>query len=166
MRLRPVPLGLAVIILCVAGARAVQPASLLTVASREHPSEPAGNGQTENICTVSETVTDRPPDDSHASSFASPNGTWYANEDRTLWAWWWGRTSVGDYKVLWVRPVGANLAITGRRLDGDAPPLSARIPDGYRQTFQATGITFPGAGCWQVEGTAGAARLTFVVRIP
>ena len=117
-------------------------------------------------CAVSQPVKDRPPDDPGASSFASPNGTWYANEDRTLWAWWWGKTSTGGYKVLWVRPVGADLQIEGRRLDADAPAPTAFIPDGYRQTFQATGITFPTAGCWEVLGSAGEARLKFIVRIP
>ena len=38
-------------------------------------------------CKVSSTVSDRPPDDPAASTFASPGATWYANTDRTLWAW-------------------------------------------------------------------------------
>jgi hypothetical protein len=119
-----------------------------------------------NGCPVSQPVRDRPPDDPHASSFASPGGSWYANAERTVWAWWWGKRSFGDYKVLWVRPVGAKLQIAGRRLDGEAPPVEAAIPDGYPYTYQATAIAFPEPGCWQVEGTAGAARLTFIVSIP
>jgi hypothetical protein len=170
MRRLLVLLGVAVVALSAVRSHAVQPDPMFNVAARDDlhtpVSEEAAIGQTDNTCTVSDPVEDRPPDDPHASSFASPNGTWYANEDRSLWAWWWGKRSVGDYKVLWVRPVGAQLKIIGRRVDGDAPPLSARIPVGYRHTFQSTAIAFPAAGCWQVEGTAGAARLTFVVWIP
>jgi hypothetical protein len=161
-------LGLAVIVLW-AGRPQAHTVSLSNSPSSDHVYRDvasAGNGQSAIVCTVSEPITDRPPDDPHASSFASANGTWYANEERTLWAWWWGKRSVGDYKVLWVRPVGAKLEITGRRLDRDASPGHAWIPDGYHHTFQATAIAFPTPGCWQVEGTAGAARLTFVVRIP
>jgi hypothetical protein len=117
-------------------------------------------------CEVTKPVQDRPPDDPHASSFQSPGGIWYANGDRTLWAWWWGRTSTGSYKVLWVRPVGSQLKVQGRRVDGPADPLTARIPDLYPWTYQASGLNFPAGGCWRVEATAGDASLTFVVRVP
>ena len=128
---------------------------------------PAGQaGQPDNSCPISHAVKDRPPDDPHASTFASPGAIWYANEERTLWAWWWGKRSVGDYKVLWVRPTGAQLKVTGRRLDGDASSLTAQIPDGYRHTFQASGLNFPTAGCWEVLASADNAKLRFVVRIP
>jgi hypothetical protein len=168
MRRLPVQVGLAVIL--GAGPAGIQAGSLNTsISSNDLASavlKSVGNRQAEHVCTVSEPVQDRPPDDPAASSFASPNGTWYANEARTMWAWWWGKRSVGDYKVLWVRPVGAQLKISGRRLDGESPPLAANIPSGYPYTFHATAIAFPSSGCWQVEGTAGDARLTFVVRIP
>lgn len=67
-------------------------------------------------------------------------------------------------KFPWWRGVDGDLTITGRRLDGDAPPLRAEIPDGYGTTgFQATGLFFPSEGCWEVNGRAGAGSLTFVV---
>ena len=119
-----------------------------------------------DACPLSQTVKDRPPDDPNASSFASPKGIWYANDRRTMWAWWWGKRSAGDYKVLWVRPVGAQLKISGHRLDGEAAPLRAHIPDGYEHTYQATALDFPSDGCWEIEASAGDARLKFVVRIP
>jgi len=123
--------------------------------------------QSADACPVSQSVKDRPPDDPHASTFASRGATWYANDERTLWAWWWGKRSVGGYKILWVRPTGAQLKITGRRLDGDAPPLSAEIPNGYQQySYQASGVNFPTAGCWEVLASANDAKLRFVVRIP
>ncbi|HTM25084.1 MAG TPA: hypothetical protein VL225_07805 [Vicinamibacterales bacterium] len=127
--------------------------------------QPPDAGFVNGACKPSATVADRPPDDPHADSFASPGATWYANAERTIWAWWWGKTSQGDYKVLWVRPAGARLTVTGRRLDGAAPPLTADIPGGYPWTFQASGVTFPTAGCWEVDASAAGKTMRFVVNI-
>ena len=70
-------------------------------------------------------------------------------------SWWWRGPRVR----------GA-LTITGRRLDGLAPPLQAGIPDGYGDTgFQVAGIAFPTEGCWEVTGRAGNATLTFVTYV-
>ncbi|HEV8636801.1 MAG TPA: hypothetical protein VG370_21490 [Chloroflexota bacterium] len=69
-------------------------------------------------------------------------------------------------KWPWWRGVAGRLSIEGRRLDGPAPPLRAQIPDGYGESgFQATGLIFPAEGCWEVNGRAGAASLTFVTRV-
>ena len=39
-------------------------------------------------------------------------------------------------------------------------------PDGYGLTgFQASGITFPTEGCWEISGTVGSATLTFVTYV-
>jgi hypothetical protein len=67
-------------------------------------------------------------------------------------------------KFGWWRAVPGQLRITGRRLDAPpAPPARGDVPDGYGDTgFQASGVTFPTAGCWQVTGTVGATALTFV----
>jgi hypothetical protein len=116
------------------------------------------------VCTESPHVSDRPPDDPGASSFASPGATWFANPSRTLWAWWWGKMSDGGYKVLWVRP-GQSLIVTGKRLDRTAAPLRADIPGGYYNTYQASGLYFPEPGCWQIDATASTQTLRFVVRI-
>jgi hypothetical protein len=89
----------------------------------------------------------------------------FANDSRTLWAWWWGRTYTGGYKVLWVRP-GRSLSVTGRRLDGASRPLTADIPAGYSNTYQASGLYFPEPGCWQVDARASGQTLRFVVRVP
>lgn len=67
------------------------------------------------------------------------------------WPWWW-------------RGVRGNLAITGRRLDGAAEPLQAFIQPGYTN-FQPSAIVFPTAGCWEVTGAVGDARLTFVTLV-
>lgn len=68
-----------------------------------------------------------------------------------------------DMKFGWWRSISGDLTITGRRLDEQAPPLEAHIPSGYGDTgFQATGVTFPTEGCWEVTGKVGTTTLTFV----
>jgi hypothetical protein len=67
------------------------------------------------------------------------------------------------------------LTISGRRLDGDAPPLAGHVPATHAfgpdiHSAMLTGITFPTAGCWEVTAiytpSAGdSATLTFVVEI-
>lgn len=49
----------------------------------------------------------------------------------------------------WFGPAGAELVITGQRLDGEASPLQASIPPGYGTRFQASGLSFPSEGCWE-----------------
>lgn len=71
-----------------------------------------------------------------------------------------------ETKVPWWRGVRGRLRITGRRLDGPAPPLRARVPGGYGPIgFQATALVFPTAGCWSVAGTAGTASLRFLTLV-
>ena len=108
-------------------------------------------------------IAERPPSDPNASPFV---GDWYANADRTMWASGGGPVpGTLRTKVLWVRPVGSDLTIHARRLDGDAGPVSVTIPNGYATTFQASGLTFSAPGCWQVTGTAGGKSLQFVVNL-
>lgn len=45
-------------------------------------------------------------------------------------------------------------------------PVRASIPGGYGDTgFQASGIVFPGAGCYEITGEAAGATLTFVTLV-
>jgi len=84
-----------------------------------------------------------------------PGGSGFILEDGSL-----------SMKFPWWRGVTGKLTITGRRLDGAAPPLRARIPGGYGDTgFQASGIIFPTTGCWEVTGSVGEASLTFVTLV-
>jgi len=70
------------------------------------------------------------------------------------------------WKFPWWRLVSGDLTITGRRLDAPAPPLTSFVPDGYGDIgFQASGVTFPGEGCWQVTGTVAHSSLTFVTLV-
>jgi hypothetical protein len=69
-------------------------------------------------------------------------------------------------KFPWWRARRGRLEISGRRLEGAAQPLRARVPGGYGPTgFQSSGIIFPRPGCWKVTGSAGGARLTFVTLV-
>lgn len=70
----------------------------------------------------------------------------------TKWPWW--------------RGVSGSMTIDGRRLDGPAPPLRSDVPPNYGDTgFQATGLVFPGEGCWRVTAHVAAEQLSFVVRV-
>lgn len=69
-------------------------------------------------------------------------------------------------KWPWWRGIEGELMISGKRLDADAPPLTAEIPDGYGPTgFQPVGLLFPSVGCWEVTGSLGNSSLTFVVQV-
>ena len=86
-----------------------------------------------------------------------PSGGSYAtvNDDGSIWL-----------KLGWWRGVAGRLVITGRRLDAPAPPLDADVPGGYgARGFVPSGLVFPTAGCWRVQGALGAARLSFVVKV-
>ncbi len=66
-------------------------------------------------------------------------------------------------KFGWWHTVAGKLQITGRRLDAPAPPAIGDVPDGYGITgFQASGVTFPTQGCWEITGSVGSSKLTFV----
>src|SRR5437867_2604131 len=84
-----------------------------------------------------------------------PGGAGFVLEDGSLAMkfWWW-------------RLVGGRLTIEGRRLDKPAPPLGARIPNGYGGIgFQATSLIFPSPGCWEVTGRVGDKSLSFVTLV-
>lgn len=67
------------------------------------------------------------------------------------------------------------LVVEGRRLDGDAPPLTGHEPATHAfaadiVSAMLTGLAIPTAGCWEVTATYRpetdeAARLTFVIAI-
>jgi hypothetical protein len=65
--------------------------------------------------------------------------------------------------VGWFRPAGVDLEVAGRRIDGEAPPLHFHAPCCYPTRFQASGLYFPAAGCWEVNAKAGKSDLSFVV---
>src|SRR5258706_12558860 len=71
-----------------------------------------------------------------------------------------------DVKSGFDRGRHATLHVEGPRLDAEAEPLRADIPDGYGDTgFQVLGLIFPSTGCWEVTGCVGDASLTFVTEV-
>jgi len=91
-------------------------------------------------CRTTDAVPAEPPRDRSADAFGS--GPWYVNADRTIWAGWDAvrmRAGKRGNKVLWIRPAGTQLTVSGRRLDADAPPMKPTIPCCYPTGFQASG---------------------------
>lgn len=124
-------------------------------------------------CPATEPEWAKPPEDA-AVQGPSDYGYYYINQDRSIWAsaWWTGqeeefapRAGEEGIKVGWFRPEGVPLAISGKRLDGDAPPLAAHAPCCYPTRFQASGLVFPSEGCWEVTAQADDRTLSFVVRV-
>lgn len=123
-------------------------------------------------CAVTDPAWVKPPEDSAVQG--SPDfGYYFVNEDESIWAaaWWhdqdvdYLRAGSGGIKTGWFRPAGATLDITGQRLDGQAPPLEASVPCCYPTRFQATGLSFPTEGCWQVTAQAADSELSFIVEV-
>jgi hypothetical protein len=109
----------------------------------------------------------QPPDADPITVFQS---TWYGND--ALWAGlapaYAGRWYAGSegLKVLWWRAVEGTLTVRGRRLDANAPPLEADIPDGYGTSgIPSTRLVFPSEGCWEVVGQIADEELRFVVEV-
>ncbi len=115
-------------------------------------------------CSVSKAIRDEPPKDPNADRFGF--GDWYVNADRTIWvaknSWRAGRDG---NKVIWIRPAGTKLVVTGRRLDAAAPPLRATSDRGYPTGFTVTGLYFPTEGCWEITAKAGSKELRFVTEV-
>jgi hypothetical protein len=68
-------------------------------------------------------------------------------------------------KFPWWRGVMGRLSIEGHRLDAPAAPLRAVMSDYGLTGFQASGIIFQAAGCWEVTGRVKTASLTFVTLV-
>jgi hypothetical protein len=66
--------------------------------------------------------------------------------------------------VLWVRPQGETISVTGKRLDGNSAPLGVDF-GGPGDTFQPGELRFPATGCWQVDAKTSDESLRFVVQI-
>jgi hypothetical protein len=123
-------------------------------------------------CLISEPTWLLPPDDSAVDN-PPAYGYYFTNEDQSILASaWWTDGNEGyllanenGMKIGWFRPEGAALKITGRRLDGWAPALDAHVPCCYPTRFQATGLTFPTEGCWEVTAKADDKLLSFVVKV-
>ena len=116
-------------------------------------------------CLVTTPVTDEHPKNPNTASFSRG---WFMSPDHLLWASAGVPLFVGENKVLWERP-GSTVQISGKLLDGDAKAAGAPTisgPQGYEGSDnQASGVTFPAPGCWEVEARAASSVLDFVVYV-
>jgi hypothetical protein len=84
---------------------------------------------------------------------------WQLPRQRTFW-WIPGFTTM-NYPLPDVR-------VTGRRLDRAAAPLQTHEPNGGQTAqgqFLMVMVELPSAGCWQVSGQLGEARVDYVVKV-
>ena len=114
-------------------------------------------------CQVTTPIQVEPPEIVHESS-PLPRGEYFVSADKKIWAVA-GPWRQGSQKVPWIKPLGSQLVIQGRRLDGDAAPLWASLADGYDADFQPSRLIFPSGGCWEIEARADASMLRFVVAV-
>ncbi len=119
------------------------------------------DGVPEPACPVTPIQMAQPASEPGVSPF--PKGPWYINEARTIWAGWdAARMTAGGNKVLWIKPRGAELTITARKLGAHGTEFEASIPCCYPTGFHATGLDFSAEGCWQVSAAAGGEEIRFV----
>jgi hypothetical protein len=138
-----------------------QPATQAT--ATETTAVPAADMKAFEPCPVTAPVIEHPTDTDVFGD--GPEAEWYCDPDNRLCAVKNGAWHAGGIKVGWRKPPGARFDVSGRRLDAEAPPLKATIPDGYPGTFQASGLTFPTEGCWEVEARTDENTLRFVVQV-
>jgi len=123
-------------------------------------------GNPDPACAETPRTTDRPKNPNTAA-FST---YWYVSADHLLWASAPGsatetRLFADDNKMLWERP-GAVLEVTGHPVGRASPTVRPSLPSGYdRFDYQASGLAFPEAGCWEVEARAGQSTLRFVVLV-
>jgi hypothetical protein len=119
-------------------------------------------------CPVTTPVLADPPEPTQPAGMSrDPLGLswWYVSDDGLLWTEAVPYRQTGGEKVLWLKPIGATLTVTGRRLDGNTPPLDADVPSGYGGDYQASAVFFPSAGCWEVTARADESELRFVTLV-
>jgi hypothetical protein len=114
---------------------------------------------------------------------ANDNSFWLGTDK--LWialpksgkVWGWGPRAPGQpdltAKIFWGsvdfdyhRKEDYSLKVTGRRLDGDAPPLVVdRVTNALFVPHAAmlTGVYVPTPGCWEITGDYKGQKLSFVV---
>jgi hypothetical protein len=135
-------------------------------------SQQVEKGTSANACLRTEPEWIKPPED--AAVLDRPAyGHYFVNEDLSIWAsasWAVEKEfemNVAEewIKVGWFRPAGAELVVTGQRLDGEAPPLEFNASCCYPTRFQASGLYFPTEGCWEVTARSAESELSFIVRV-
>ncbi|MDQ3693422.1 MAG: hypothetical protein M3464_07325 [Chloroflexota bacterium] len=155
-------------VLAIVVASSMQPTGSPAVATAERGAS-AGMPATAYVdCPVTPPVLADPPEPEQPAGMArDPLGLawWYISGDGLPWVGAEPYRETGGAKVLWLKPIGATLTVTGHPLDAGSPTLTAHVPDGYSGDYQASGISFPTAGCWEVTARADNSALRFVTYI-
>jgi len=99
----------------------------------------------------------------------------FVSRSGEIWGWQPRPYGTADLtaKIFWFsvdydrhREGNADLKVTGRRLDGDAPPLWT-LPTtnalGDQYDAMLTGVYMPTPGCWEITGEYKGQNLSFVV---
>jgi hypothetical protein len=68
-------------------------------------------------------------------------------------------------KFLWLLSVDGPLTVSGKRIDGTAPPLRSDFAPIVGQGYQPSYLIFPSQGCWEVTARANGSELTFVTKV-
>ena len=140
--------------------------------------------QTSKGCVVSKTVMGEPPKTRQfgPSFLRFGYGAWFVNADRTIWVRGSWQAGPKGNKVLWAKPPGVGLVITGREIDRAGSPVRAITAPGsppldgsgslprattgggsaYPLGFEVTGLYFNSPGCWEITARAGREELRFV----
>ncbi len=94
-------------------------------------------------------------------------GAWhdlpYSEAGYTQKVFWWRQ----GYD--WKAEPEPNLAVTGKRLDGEALPLVAsKATNAFASDIGSAmlvGVDIPTAGCWEIAGQIGEQKLSFVILV-
>jgi hypothetical protein len=69
----------------------------------------------------------------------------------------------------WQAEPEPDLIVTGRRLDGEAPPLAAsKATNAFAEDIGSAmlvGVDIPAAGCWEITGRYGEQELSFIIQV-
>lgn len=118
--------------------------------------------------TLTPTVKAIPPENTEGGSPAPRAERWYVNPKQTIWMYgelpW-----VADrpLKIAWFRPAGAELRVTGQRLDASAAPLGVEIGSGreYKHRFLPSQLRFPAPGIWEIKARSGDHQFRVLVEV-
>jgi len=73
------------------------------------------------------------------------------------------KISWGSIDYYWRKEPRPNLTLTGRRLDGEAPPLLLAPMTNAGRGIMLSGVYVPTPGCWEITGEYNGQKLSFVV---
>ena len=125
---------------------------------------PSGSTAAQN-CPVTKPIDAIPPTVvPDGRPFIGP-GQFYVSRDRKIWArvGGWNTSTPGALRVLWLKPLGVPLEISGRRLDATVPPLRVFAGGEGRDDLQVGSLIFPTEGCWEIVAQSGNSVLRFVI---